>query len=88
MCGACGVQSISFQSYQTRVYAYNTTDINCPTLDQLGRTGLKAEVSNGGIRLARIYNDAMSSGGWGTETKGLYDKGMYYHIDIFGATYT
>lgn len=85
---AMGVNSFSFNPKQTRVSLYNKVgDVN---IDAFGRTGLQLLKTSDGaaLLLGRIYNDAMHSGGWASETYNLYAAGTYYHIDIYGAAYT
>ena len=87
MCDACGISFINFNAQQTRAFAYNASGSNIPTTDQLGRTGLMVVIYNDTFRLARAYDDNMNIGGWNS-TSDIYSVGMYYNIDIYGASYT
>lgn len=80
---ACGVSSMSWHPiFNTRVVPENIVDTN--NLFR-GRTGLHF-VSSG--YLGRAYAlDLSVFGGWSSEAT-LYTAGCYYHIDVWGASYT
>ena len=83
-----GCKSISWSTYNTRAIVFDPTNNVFPIPDYLGRTGLLVEYRGApynSFLLSRIYDAAMSFGGWGTESE-LYKSGLYYIMDIYGAS--
>ncbi len=83
-----GCKYISWSTYNTRAIVFDPTNNVFPIPDYLGRTGLLVEYRGApyhSFLLSRIYNDAMTFGGWGTESE-LYKAGLYYIMDIYGAS--
>lgn len=86
---ACGVNRLDFSPEQTNAFVYTSGVGNCSiTNDQLGRTGLAVQYTDGALLLCRYYDDNLSSGGWGTEAEGIYVPGYYYQLHIYGAHYS
>lgn len=80
---ACGVNGLDWHPvFNSRVIPENLVDTGNVLR---GRTGLHFSSSG---HFGRVYSGDLSVlGGWGADTT-AYVVGSYYHIDIWGATYT
>ncbi len=85
---ACHANSIEFETSQTRAYVYSANVNHVQSNATLGRTGLHIMHLGDWFSLCRIYNNNMDFGAWGNETDGLFVSENYFHMDIWGATYS
>ena len=77
-----GVSSLDWSSNYTTVQSTNMSTMG----DYTGYTGLVFQKSGDYISFARIYTASGNIGGWALDKK-MYDIGVIYNVDIYGATY-
>lgn len=82
LCNIFGVSSLGWSTKNTTVQSTNMSAMGNYT----GYTGLMFEKSSDNIRFARIYTASCDIGGWELDKK-IYDEGIIYNVDIYGATY-
>lgn len=82
LCNIFGVSSLEWSTKNTTVQSTNMSAMGNYT----GYTGLMFEKSGDNIRFARIYTASCDIGGWALDKK-IYDVGIIYNVDIYGATY-
>lgn len=87
---AIGVNTIEFNDRQATLNVSFKQD-SIPAYDGGidGYTGIGISKNGNYIQLTRIYQSSGSVGAWPIDTvRGYLKKGIIYHIDIYGASYT